>query len=104
MFDRHSDLVRLLAVADAQRIVTAADRLAMTQPALSRVIAQLERKFGGRLFERLPSGVRPTRLGAVVIEGVRRILRETGEAEAAVAAEFAGRTGYYRVTAAPLWL
>ena len=104
MFERRSDLVRLLAVADAERIVTAADRLAMTQPALSRVIARLEREFGGRLFERVPSGVRPTRLGAVVVERARRILRETGEGEAAVAAELAGHTGRYRVTAAPVWL
>ena len=104
MFERRSDLVRLLAVADAQRIVTAADRLAMTQPALSRVIARLEREFGGRLFERVPSGVRPTRLGAIVIERARRIIRETADGEAAVAAELAGHAGRYRVTAAPVWL
>ncbi|MDE0407604.1 MAG: LysR family transcriptional regulator [Alphaproteobacteria bacterium] len=104
MFERRSDLVRLLAVADAQRIVTAADRLAMTQPALSRVIARLEREFGGRLFERVPSGVRPTRLGAVAVERARRILRETDEGEAAVAAELAGHAGRYRVSAAPVWL
>ncbi len=104
MFERRSDLVRLLAVADARRIVTAADRLAMTQPALSRVIARLEREFGGKLFERVPSGVRPTRLGAVAVERARRILRETDEGEAAVAAELAGHAGRYRVSAAPVWL
>ena len=104
MFERRSDLIRLLAVADAERIVTAADRLAITQPALSRVLARLEREIGGSLFERIPSGVRPTRLGAVAIEGARRILRETRDAEAAVAAELAGRTGRFRVTAPPLWM
>lgn len=104
MFERRSDMIRLLAVADAERIVTAADRLAMTQPALSRVIARLEREFGGRLFERTPSGVRPTRLGAIVIDRTRRILRETGDGEAAVAAELAGHSGRYRVSAAPVWL
>ena len=104
MFERRSDLVRLVAVAEAERIVTAADRLAMTQPALSRVVARLEREFGARLFERIPAGVRPTRLGALIIERARRILREIEAGEETVAAALAGRTGRFRVTAAPLWM
>ena len=104
MFERRSDLVRLLAVADAERIVTAADRLAMTQPALSRILARLEREFGGRLFERIPAGVRPTPLGVLVVGHARRILREIGHGEEAVAATHAGRTGRFRVTAPPLWM
>ena len=104
MFDRRSDLVRLLAVADAGRIVTAADRLAMTQPALSRVVARLEREFGARLFERLPTGIRPTRLAAIAVEHARRILREVRDGEEAVAAALAGRTGRFRVTAPPVWM
>ena len=104
MFERRSDLVRLLAVADAQRIVTAADRLAMTQPALSRVVARLEREFGASLFERFPSGIRPTRVGALAIEHARRILREVEDGEEAVVAALAGRTGRFRVTAPPLWM
>ena len=104
MFERRSDLVRLLAVADAERIVAAANRLAMTQPALSRVVARLEREFGARLFERIPTGVRSTGLGALVVERARRILREIEEGEDMVAAALAGRTGRFRVTAGPLWM
>ena len=104
MFERRSDLVRLLAVADAGRIVTAADRLAMTQPALSRIVVRLEREFGARLFERLPSGIRPTRVGALVVEHARRILREVEDGEEAVTAALAGRTGRFRVTAPPVWM
>ena len=104
MFERRSDLVRLLAVADAERIVTAADRLAMTQPALSRVVARLEREFGGSLFERIPAGVRPTRLGAMAVAHARRILREIEEGEEAITAALAGRSGRFRVTAAPVWM
>ena len=104
MFERRSDLVRLLAVADAKRIVTAADRLAITQPALSRVVARLEREFGGSLFERLPAGVRPTPLGNLVVGHARRILREIGDGEEAVATALAGRTGRFRVTASPVWM
>ena len=59
----------------------AADRLEMTQPALTRVIARLEREFDGRLFERLPKGVRLTSLGATAAEVGRRILSEIEAAE-----------------------
>ena len=37
MFEKRNDLVRFLAVAEAQRIGLAAERLTMTQPALTRV-------------------------------------------------------------------
>ena len=66
MFRRRSEIEKFLAVAEAGKIVTAADRLAMTQPALTRAIARLESRFGALLFERLATGVRPTALGATV--------------------------------------
>ena len=104
MFERRRDLIRFLAVADTERIVVAADRLAMTQPALSRTVARLEREFGARLFERLPTGVRLTRHGAVVARHARRILREIEDGEETVAAALTGRAGRVRVTAAPVWM
>ena len=103
MFEKRSDLVRFLAVVDSGRIATAADRLAITQPALTRVIARLERQFGGRLFERLPHGVRLTGLGSTVSVLARRILREMEAAEEALDAARSGRTGSFSVTASPTW-
>ena len=38
VFDKRTDLTRLLAVAEAGRISWAADRLAITQPALTRIM------------------------------------------------------------------
>ena len=104
MFERRSDLVKFLAVVEAERIVTAADRLAMTQPALTRVVARLEKEYEGRLFERIPTGVRLTRLDAVVAERARRILREIEDGEETVVAALAGRTGSFRIAAAPVWM
>ncbi len=103
MFEKRSDLVRFLAVVEAGRIATAADGLAITQPALTRVIARLERQFGGRLFERLPHGVRLTALGVTVKTLARRILREIEAAEEALDAARSGRTGRFRITASPTW-
>ena len=104
VFDRRSDLVKLIAVADAGGILAAAERLAITQPALSRVIARLELRFGGRLFERLPSGVRLTPLGTVAADRARHVLREIEAAEAKIAAAVSGRAGRFRITADPMWM
>ena len=103
MFEKRNDLVRFLAVAEAGKIGLAAERLTLTQPALTRVLARLEARFGGRLFERLPQGVRLTALGAAAAERARRILREYEDAEEALGAARSGRTGIFRVTANPLW-
>lgn len=104
MFEKRKDLVKFLAVAEAGAILTGADKLGITQPALSRVIARLERQFGGRLFERLPKGVRLTPLGAVVADLARHILYEIDAAEEKVNATISGRTGCLRVTAGPVWM
>ena len=103
MFEKRSDLVRFLTVVETGRIAAAADLLDITQPALTRVIARLERQFGARLFERLPHGMRLTALGVTVVGLARRILREMEAAEEAVDAVRSGRTGSFRITASPTW-
>ena len=104
MFEKRRDLIKFLAVSEAGAILTAAEELGVTQPALSRVVARLERQFGGRLFERLPKGVRLTPLGAVVAELARHILYEIDAAEEKINATLSGRTGSLRVTAGPMWM
>ena len=80
MFRRRSEIEKFLAVAEAGKVVAAADRLAIVQPALTRAIAALESRFGAPLFERLPTGVRPTALGALAAGQARRLLRACEEA------------------------
>ena len=103
MFDKRTDLVRFLAVADTGKIAATAERLAITQPTLTRDIARLEHRFGGKLFERLPHGVRLTALGAATAECARRVLRELQAADEAIGAVRSGRTGVVRVSATPPW-
>ena len=51
MFERSTDQIRFLAVADAERIVADADRLAMTQSALSRTVTRAASStFGDHQF------------------------------------------------------
>ena len=104
MFERRTDLTSLLAVAETGKIVAAAERLAISQPALSRTVARLEARFGGRLFERIPSGVRLTSLGALAAERAQRVLRELEAAEEQIEAAVSGLAGCFRISAHPVWM
>jgi DNA-binding transcriptional LysR family regulator len=62
------DLHLLLAVVQAGSMDKAAALLNMTQPAVSRSIAELERTLGVRLLDRSAQGVEPTAYGRVLLE------------------------------------
>ena len=104
MFRARSEIEKLLAVAEAGKIVAAADRLGTGQPAPARAIAALETGFGAPLFERLPTCVRPTALGAVAADEARRLLRAWEAAEDRIGGALAGRSGLIRATAGALWM
>ena len=63
-----------LAVAEAGKLTAAAERLGIQQPPLSQQIQALERRFGVRLFDRHPKGVRLTDAGEVLAAESRRLL------------------------------
>src|SRR5258705_13359648 len=62
------DLNILLAVADAGSMAKAAKRLAISQPAVSRAIADMERTLKAPLFDRSPKGIEPTRYGRALLQ------------------------------------
>jgi DNA-binding transcriptional LysR family regulator len=61
------DLNILLAVADAGSMAKAAKRLAISQPAVSRAVADMEHTLGAPLFDRSPQGIEPTQYGRALI-------------------------------------
>lgn len=77
------------AVAAAGNVTRAAGELAVSQPAVSRQLAELEDGLGLPLFDRLPRGVRLTAAGEVLYGHARRILAAEAAAEAELA-ELAG--------------
>lgn len=86
-------LALLAAVDRTGQVAAAAQSLNMTQPAASRMLAQLEGAAGVALTERLPRGVRLTAAGQRLAHSARRILGEIDAAGRAVADIDGGRVG-----------
>jgi DNA-binding transcriptional LysR family regulator len=62
------DVHILLAVAQAGSMAKAAERLAVSQPVISRTIADLERTLGARLLDRSRRGAEPTVYGRALLK------------------------------------
>ncbi|HTK00026.1 MAG TPA: LysR substrate-binding domain-containing protein [Bordetella sp.] len=65
----------LVAVADYQSVHRAARELKMTQPAVSRLLADAEKLLGTRLFDRSVKGSQPTAQGTLLLDHARFVLR-----------------------------
>lgn len=73
-----------LEVADKLSFTRAAERLYLTQSAVSHQIARLERGFGAPLLRREGRGVSLTAQGQVLAQQARKIIAAVDEAELAV--------------------
>jgi DNA-binding transcriptional LysR family regulator len=62
------DLRVLMSVVDQGSMAKAAERLATSQPAVSRTISDLEHSLGVRLLDRGPRGIVPTPYGRALIK------------------------------------
>ena len=87
----------LLAIADIGQISGAAAQVGMTQPAASRLLAELERTAGAPLFDRHPRGVVLTQAGALLARRARSALRDIATAFAEVDMLASGAGGVVRI-------
>src|SRR5262245_48594394 len=71
----------LAAIADARRLVDAAERVHLTQSALSHQVRALEAHYGITLFQRTGAGLRFTPAGQRLLELARATLAAVQDAE-----------------------
>ncbi|GGF57760.1 DNA-binding transcriptional regulator, LysR family [Mameliella alba] len=70
----HLDLV--LKIAETQQLQLAAQAVAISQPAASRILAEIETNIGSPLFVRHPKGMVMSQAGEVFVRHARVILAE----------------------------
>ncbi len=94
-------LRQVVALAEHRSFVRASAALHISQPALSRSIQNLERRFGNSLFLRSAAGVMPTDLGRLYVERARDLLRMADELESEAIGHAAQRTGRVSIGGGP---
>lgn len=78
-------LLVLEAVLETRSVTRAADKLGLSQPALSHALNRLRWRLKDQLFVRTPEGMAPTPRAEMLAEPVRRMLAELQRALAAEA-------------------
>lgn len=86
-------LVLVVALADCQGVMRAAESLTLTQPAVTRGLKEVESILGCELFERHPRGVVPTSEGLVFIEHARSLIGQLRQISRHVAEVSEGSAG-----------
>jgi len=95
-------LRHFLAIYELGSIGQAAERLLLTQPALSKSIRQLEDQLGVRLFDRTTLGVVPTVFGNSLALHAKQIEQQIRAAEAAISGMQGRAKGHVRIGIGPL--
>ena len=94
---RHLEL--LAALSETATMRGAAARLHLSQPAISKMLGEIEGCFGARLFERSHQGIHANALGASAVFRVRAVLNELSRATEDVDALQGGAAAVLRVGA-----
>ena len=98
--DRMAAMQAFVLVVDTGSFSAAARRLNVGQPAVSKLIAQLEERLGVKLLVRTTRGLTATEAGLNYYERARRSIEEADEAELAARGAGTSLTGTLRVAAA----
>lgn len=91
------DLAYFARVAALGHVGRAAESLGLTQPALTKAIARLEREIGARLLDRRPKGVSVTVIGQAVLRRATQLQAAMDDARREFADLATGAAGHLRV-------
>jgi DNA-binding transcriptional LysR family regulator len=98
--DRLAAMEAFVLVVETGSFSAAARRLNVGQPAVSKLVAQLEDRLGVKLLVRTTRGLTATEAGLNYCERARRSIDEADEAEFAARGAGSGLTGRLRICAA----
>src|ERR1700757_3027579 len=98
--DRLAAMKAFVLVVDTGSSSVAARRLSVGQPAVSKLVAQLEDRLGVKLLVRTTRGLTATEAGLNYYERARRSIEEADEAELAARGASSGLAGKLRICAA----
>jgi DNA-binding transcriptional LysR family regulator len=98
--DRFAAMAAFARVIETGSFSAAARQLRVGQPAVSKMVAQLEDHLGVRLLQRSTRGLTPTEAGRQFYERAKRSLEEAEAAESAARGTSAALSGRLRIAAA----
>ena len=98
--DRLAAMEAFVVVVDTGSFSAAARRLNVGQPAVSKMVAQLEDRLGVKLLLRTTRGLTATEAGLNYYERARRSIEAADEAELSARTAGSGLTGRLRICAA----
>jgi len=98
--DRLAAMEAFVLVVDTGSFSAAARRLNVGQPAVSKLVAQLEERLGVKLLVRTTRGLTATEAGLNYYVRARRSIEEADEAESAARGAGSGLTGRLRICGA----
>lgn len=101
--DRLQAMTAFVTVVDCGGFASAARKLELSPPVVTRAVAELEERLGLRLLTRTTRVVRVTEAGARFADDCRRILAEIDEAEVAASGTHAAARGTLVLTAPVLF-
>ena len=90
-------LALLVAIAEHRSLRQAAQHIAVTQPAATRMLKELEDALGVPLFDRFAWGMQATPYGDTMIRYARGVLTDLSEARDEIAALASGAKGKLRI-------
>ena len=91
----------VLAVAADNSFTSAASKLGLSQPALSRIVRSVEEELGCAIFDRDTRNVRPTRAGITMLAIIKTALIDYETALERLRDDALGRSGIVRVATLP---
>jgi DNA-binding transcriptional LysR family regulator len=97
---RWAAMETFVRVVETGSFSAAARQLHLGQPAVSKIVAQLEERLGVQLLLRSTQGLTPTEAGQNFYERAKRAIEEADEAEIAARGAHASLSGELRISAA----